>query len=79
MVARAATTLPTRGPWAYEPKLAGFRALAIGEGGRLRLQPRQKRPLTGFFPEIVEDRRVAEGVRGPRRGAPVRVTRVSEG
>src|ERR1700754_2611507 len=54
MVAREAATLPTRGPWAYEPKLDGFRALAIGEGGRVRLQPRQQRPLTEFFPEIVE-------------------------
>jgi ATP-dependent DNA ligase len=54
MVARSAPELPSTGPWAFEPKLDGFRVLAVVDGGRARLQSRQQRPLTRYFPEIVE-------------------------
>jgi ATP-dependent DNA ligase len=38
---------------AYEPKLDGARCISLVEGGRARLQSRQQRPLTRYFPEIV--------------------------
>ncbi|GAA1194960.1 hypothetical protein GCM10009608_32990 [Pseudonocardia alaniniphila] len=53
MVARPAPDLPTAGPWAFEPKFDGFRALATADRGRVRLHSRQHRPLTRYFPEIV--------------------------
>jgi ATP-dependent DNA ligase len=52
MVARPAPMLP-RGPFAYEPKLDGARCIARVESGRARLQSRQQRPLTRYFPEVV--------------------------
>jgi ATP-dependent DNA ligase len=53
MVARPATKLPTAGPWAFEPKFDGFRAIATADRRRVRLHSRQNRPLTRYFPEIV--------------------------
>jgi ATP-dependent DNA ligase len=53
MVARPAPDLPTAGPWAFEPKLDGFRAIATADRRRVRLHSRQNRPLTRYFPEIV--------------------------
>src|SRR5438270_14095415 len=53
MVARPAAELPTGIGWALEPKLDGARGLAVVAGGRARLQSRQLRPLTRYFPEIV--------------------------
>jgi len=53
MVARPATNLPTAGPWAFEPKFDGFRAIATADRRRVRLHSRQNRPLTRYFPEIV--------------------------
>jgi ATP-dependent DNA ligase len=53
MVARPAPQLP-RGPWAYEPKFDGARAISIVADGRARLQSRQLRPLTPYFPEVVD-------------------------
>ena len=53
MIARPAPDLPTAGPWAFEPKFDGLRALATADRGRVRLHSRQHRPLTHHFPEIV--------------------------
>jgi ATP-dependent DNA ligase len=55
MVARPASDLPTAGPWAFEPKFDGFRAIATADRRRVRLRSRQNRnrPLTRYFPEIV--------------------------
>jgi ATP-dependent DNA ligase len=55
MLALAVTELPTVDGWAYEPKLDGFRAsLTVSRAGKVRLRSRRHRPLTRYFPEIVE-------------------------
>jgi hypothetical protein len=47
MVARSATAIPAGERWRYEPKLDGFRCIAlVRPGGEVRLQSRQHRPLT---------------------------------
>jgi ATP-dependent DNA ligase len=53
MLARLARELP-RGPYLYEPKWDGFRALAFRDGDAVELQSRHGRPLGRYFPEIVE-------------------------
>ena len=40
------------GEWSYEPKFDGFRCISFRSGERVRLQSRQQRPLTQYFPEI---------------------------
>ncbi len=40
--------------WAYEIKWNGARAIAFVDGGRVRLQSRNDKDLTGSFPEIRE-------------------------
>lgn len=57
MIASPAGELPggLDGRWAYEPKLDGFRAVAFRDGrGGVRLQSRQQRDLTRYFPDVVE-------------------------
>ncbi|GAA4758157.1 ATP-dependent DNA ligase [Actinomycetospora chibensis] len=54
MLSRSVDVLPTEGPWAYEPKLDGFRCLlSIKEFGDVRLDSRRAKPLGRYFPEIV--------------------------
>ncbi|MFR9802545.1 RNA ligase family protein [Pseudonocardia sp. RS010] len=53
MAAVTATELPAGEKWVYEPKFDGFRCLAYAPNGKVRLQSRQLRPLTSYFPEIV--------------------------
>ena len=40
------------GEWSYEPKFDGFRCVAFSSDERVRLQSRQQRSLTRYFPEI---------------------------
>ncbi|WP_433557689.1 hypothetical protein ACQPWY_02240 [Pseudonocardia xinjiangensis] len=40
MVARPAPNLPTAGPWAFEPKFDGFRAIATADQRQVRLHSR---------------------------------------
>ena len=40
--------------WIYEIKWDGYRALALIEGGRLRLVSRNQNDLTHQFPELAE-------------------------
>jgi ATP-dependent DNA ligase len=54
MEARRAAELPFGEQWAYEPKWDGFRCLAFRDGGRVELQSKGEKPLTRYFPEIVE-------------------------
>jgi ATP-dependent DNA ligase len=53
MEARSAETLPAGTEWQLEPKWDGFRCLVFREGDRVELKGRAK-PLTRFFPEVVE-------------------------
>jgi ATP-dependent DNA ligase len=54
MLSRSVDVLPTDGPWAYEPKLDGFRCLlSISEFGDVHLDSRRAKPLGRYFPEVV--------------------------
>jgi ATP-dependent DNA ligase len=46
MLAVSASTLPTGPAWTYEVKWDGYRALAIKDGGRVRLLSRNQKDLT---------------------------------
>ena len=59
MLAKAVTSVPLDatpgGPWAYEPKWDGFRCIVIRDGDDVELASRGSKPLTRYFPEVVED------------------------
>ncbi|HEU5039555.1 MAG TPA: non-homologous end-joining DNA ligase, partial [Gemmatimonadales bacterium] len=45
---------PPAGGWIYEPKLDGVRVLVFVKDGRVRLFSRNRKPLDGAYPELVE-------------------------
>ena len=51
-LARSRDALPTGDGWAYEPKLDGFRAIALVDGDEVELQSRNGKGLTRYFPEV---------------------------
>jgi ATP-dependent DNA ligase len=51
MLAKLSDELPT-GPFIYEPKWDGFRALVFRDRGDLYIQSRDLRPLDRYFPEL---------------------------
>ena len=54
MEARTAKEIPTGKAWWYEPKWDGFRCLAFKRGDEVELQSKASKPLTRYFPELVE-------------------------
>ena len=52
MLAKLAEELPAEGPYLYEPKWDGFRALVFRGGSDLFIQSRDLRPLDRYFPEL---------------------------
>jgi DNA ligase D-like protein (predicted ligase) len=47
--------VPPRGTgWVYEPKLDGVRVLVYSNGGHIRLFSRNRKPLEGAYPELVD-------------------------
>jgi ATP-dependent DNA ligase len=54
MEAASVDTLPVGKEWQYEPKWDGFRCLAFRDGRKVELQSKAGRPLTRYFPELVE-------------------------
>lgn len=54
MLAKNATKLPTDDGWLFEPKWDGFRCLVFRDGDEVELQSRGKKPLTRYFPELLE-------------------------
>jgi ATP-dependent DNA ligase len=54
MEAEPATELPKGPQWQYEPKWDGFRCLAFRDGARIQLQSKSQKPLSRYFPELVE-------------------------
>ena len=54
MLARRADSLPS-GEYLYEPKWDGFRCLAFRQGREVDLRSRNDRPLSRYFPEIVDE------------------------
>src|SRR5579885_1975585 len=56
MLAKAAESVPDTpaGAWRYEPKWDGFRCIVFRDGTDVILGSRNTRPLTRYFPEMVE-------------------------
>ncbi|GAA1396227.1 ATP-dependent DNA ligase [Luteococcus peritonei] len=58
MLAKAVAEVPaadsTEGGWSYEPKWDGFRCLVCRDGEEVELLSRSRKPLTRYFPEVVE-------------------------
>src|ERR1700721_1962772 len=54
MEAQPAEDLPKGSEWHYEPKWDGFRCLAFRDGDRVDLESKSGKPLTRYFPELVE-------------------------
>ncbi|MDB4907809.1 MAG: putative ligase [Gemmatimonadetes bacterium] len=52
--ASTADELPSGGGWRYEPKWDGFRCLAFRDGDTVDLRSKAGKPLTRYFPELVE-------------------------
>jgi DNA ligase D-like protein (predicted ligase) len=54
MLATLADAPPRAGEWIYEPKLDGVRVLVYASGGNVRLFSRNRKPLDGAYPELVD-------------------------
>src|SRR5688500_12683513 len=54
MLAKAATKLPIGDGVFYEPKWDGFRCIVFRDGDEVELGSRNEKPLTRYFPELVE-------------------------
>ena len=54
MLAKAATKLPDGDGVYYEPKWDGFRCIVFRDGDEVELGSRNERPLTRYFPEVVD-------------------------
>jgi ATP-dependent DNA ligase len=52
MLAKLAGELPPEGPFLYEPKWDGFRAIVFRGGDDAYIQSRDQRPLDRYFPEL---------------------------
>src|SRR5688500_4801077 len=54
MEASTADEIPSPPGWQYEPKWDGFRCLVFRDGDRIVLQSKAGKPLTRYFPDVVE-------------------------
>ena len=54
MEAKLVSELPDDGEWQFEPKWDGFRCLAFRAGDHVDLRAKSGKPLTRYFPELVE-------------------------
>ena len=54
MLAKARHEVPTGDGLYYEPKWDGFRCIVFRDGDEVELGSRNERPLTRYFPEVVE-------------------------
>ena len=54
MLAKLARELPVVEGMLYEPKWDGFRCVAFRDGPEVELGSRNERPLTRYFPELIE-------------------------
>jgi ATP-dependent DNA ligase len=52
MLAKLATELPGGGPFLFEPKWDGFRALVFRGSADVQIQSRELKPLDRYFPEL---------------------------
>jgi ATP-dependent DNA ligase len=63
MEAQLVDEVPSGNGWQYEPKWDGFRCLVFRDGKKVTLQSKAGRPLTRYFPEVVE---VFQGLKSER-------------
>ena len=54
MLAKLSRQMPQAEGLLYEPKWDGFRAIVFRDGSEIELGSRNERPLTRYFPELVE-------------------------
>jgi ATP-dependent DNA ligase len=54
MLAKLARALPTGEQLSYEPKWDGFRCIVFRDGDEVELGSRNERPLTRYFPELLD-------------------------
>ncbi|MGC1512221.1 MAG: ATP-dependent DNA ligase [Acidimicrobiales bacterium] len=54
MLAKALDDLPLAAGMIYEPKWDGFRCVIFRDGDNIELSSRGERPLTRYFPELIE-------------------------
>jgi ATP-dependent DNA ligase len=59
MLAKASAALPDGDHWSFEPKYDGFRCIVFRDGDDVELGSRNERPLTRYFPEILQPLRDA--------------------
>ncbi|GEM33967.1 ATP-dependent DNA ligase [Nocardia neocaledoniensis NBRC 108232] len=59
MLAKSTPSLPREAGLSYEPKWDGFRCIVFRDGDEIELGSRNDRPLTRYFPELVELLRAA--------------------
>ena len=52
MLAKAVGEIPD-GPYSFEPKWDGFRAVVFRDGAEVEIGSRNERPMTRYFPELV--------------------------
>ena len=53
MLAKSVPDVP-EGPYSFEPKWDGFRCIVFRDGDEVELGSRNEKPLTRYFPEVVE-------------------------
>jgi ATP-dependent DNA ligase len=54
MLAKLTREMPTGDGWLYEPKWDGFRCIVFRDGDEVELGSRNEKPLTRYFPELVD-------------------------
>src|SRR5215213_10983468 len=53
MLSKPVPNIP-EGPFSYEPKWDGFRSIVFRDGDEVEIGSRKERPITRYFPEVVE-------------------------
>jgi ATP-dependent DNA ligase len=54
MLAKLTRELPAGDDWSYEPKWDGFRCIVFRDGKEVELGSRNEKPLTRYFPELID-------------------------
>jgi ATP-dependent DNA ligase len=59
MLAKLSRELAVGDHWSYEPKWDGFRCIVFRDGDDVELGSRNERPITRYFPELIEPLKTA--------------------
>ncbi|MGZ4676017.1 MAG: ATP-dependent DNA ligase [Acidimicrobiia bacterium] len=59
MLAKLSREMPVGDDWSYEPKWDGFRCIVFRDGDDVELGSRNERPLTRYFPELLDPLKAA--------------------